>query len=346
MAGASTITVKTPVRVDIAGGTLDVYPIYNVIGSSLTVNFAINMFSRVTLKRRMEEGIQINFGKGEKREFEHTHSLENKGRLSVIKHVFEYFPPFGNFVLTFDSEAPLGSGLGASSSLIVALLTAAGLFSNNLIPLKNLFLVASEIESSLIKMMTGKQDYVPAVYGGLNVIRFSPGKTQLVNIKKDKAECRFLEEYGFLAYTGVSHVSANENWLLVKKLLDGGRWGQEKFSRLLSLAEDASVAIADRDPARLGKIIDDEWQVRKGLSPNVTVDVFERFTSKKEVKKVIFSARLCGAGGGGTMFGILKSRGYRERATELAEKAGFLPIPFSISGGLEVRVGGKRVEPL
>lgn len=346
MAGASTITVKTPVRVDIAGGTLDVYPIYNVIGSSLTVNFAINIFSRVKLKRREEEGIQINFGKGEKREFLNTHSLENKGRLSVIKHVFEYFPPFSNFALAFDSEAPIGSGLGASSSLIVALLTAIGLYSDNLIPVKNLFLVASEIESSLIKMMTGKQDYVPAIFGGLNVIKFSPGKTQMVNIKREKSECRFLEEYGVLAYTGISHVSANENWTLVKKLLDGGRKGQDQFIELLSLAEDASAAIAAKDPVRLGDVIEREWKARKSLSPNVTVDVFEKFMNKREVKKVIRSARLCGAGGGGTMFGILRSPDHRKRAAELARKAGFLPIPFSISKGLEVRVGGKRVELL
>lgn len=346
MGWPSTVTVKAPVRVDIAGGTLDVYPVYNIIGSSLTVNFAINVFSRVKVKKRDEAGIVIHFGRGEKREFENSHSLENKGRLSLIKHVFDYFPPLNNFVLSFDSEAPLGSGLGASSSLIVALLTAIGIFSDNHVPVKNLFLVASEIESSLIKMLTGRQDYVPAIFGGLNVVRFSPGKTQMVHIKREKEECKFLEDYGFLAYTGIAHVSANENWILVKKLLDGGRKGQEIFKQLLSLAEEASAAVAIRDPAMLGDVIRRDWQFRKSLSEKVTVERFEKFLRTREVKKILYSARLCGAGGGGTMFGILKSPKDRTRAEALAEKAGFSPIAFSISKGVEVRIGGKKVQIL
>lgn len=342
----STVSVKAPVRVDIAGGTLDIYPVYNILGSSLTVNFAIDLFSRVKIRTREKEGVLLRAGKGGAREFAHSHAIENKGELALVSHVFRYFQPCQQFSLTIDSDAPKGSGLGSSSSLIVSLLTAAGRFLDNAIPVKNLFHVASEIESSLIHMVTGKQDYVPAIFGGLNFIRFSPGKTQMMNVKRNKGECRWLERLGFLAFTGVSHVSARENWLLVKRLIDGGRKGREKFDRLLALAEEASAAISGKDPEKLADVMEREWAVRKGLSRMVTVESFEKFKRHREVRKLIHSARLCGAGGGGTMFAICRPGGDREKLTHMAMKAGFSPIPFSIAGEMEVRIGGKRARLL
>jgi len=346
MGGPTTVTVKAPVRVDVAGGTLDLYPIYNILGSSLTINFGIDILSRVEIRRRNEEGIHITSGDGDSRGFSNSLSLENKGNLSVVKHVFDYFPSLGRFHLSFSSGAPSGSGLGASSSLIIALLTAVGIFSRHHVPLKKLPLVASEIESSLIHMVTGRQDYIPAIMGGLNLIRFSPGKTKLANIEKGKKECRFLEEYGFLAFTGVSHVSAKENWLLIRKFLDGTKKSRKGFESLLSLAEEALQALTGRDPEMLGDVFEREWNVRKSLSSKVSPERFEKFINRKEVKRILRGARLCGAGGGGTLFAVLKDPGERESLKELSVREGFHPIDFSVARGMEVRVGGKKVRVL
>ncbi|NIS75568.1 MAG: hypothetical protein GTO08_09865, partial [Deltaproteobacteria bacterium] len=113
-----------------------------------------------------------------------------------------------------------------------------------------------------------------------------------------------------------------------------------------SLAKEASDVISKKDPAMLGAVIERDWHVRKSLSPQVTFDRFENFLKKKDVRKMIYSARLCGAGGGGTMFAVLKGPEHRKSAEAAAEKAGFSPLPFSISRGLEVRIGGKRVQLL
>ena len=343
MGSPSTVTVKTPVRVDIAGGTLDLYPIYNILGTSLTINFAVNTLSRVEIRRSQKKGIRITTADGDSQGFANSLAIRDKGNLAVLKHVFDYFPAMGKLHLSFGTEAPSGSGLGASSSLVVALLTAIGIYSNHHIPIKKLPLVASDIESSLIKMVTGRQDYLPAIMGGLNFIRFAPGKTQLVNIERGKKECLFLEEHGFLAYTGIAHVSARANWDLIKMLLEGERKSREAFKRLLEIAEEAGDAIIGKSPEKLGKAMKKDWKVRNALSPGVTVKGFEGFIGRKVVLHLIHGAGWGGGGGGGTFFAILKNPEDRDLFESLVEGEGYRALRFSVAGGMEVRVSGKKV---
>ncbi|RMG58460.1 MAG: hypothetical protein D6713_07635 [Deltaproteobacteria bacterium] len=338
-----TVTVRSPVRVDIAGGTLDIYPVYNLLGSSLTLNFAVNLTTRVEVREKQGSGVRVCPGGETPREFENSHAIDSRGSLAVVGSVLSYFPPADRFTLSFESNVPPGSGLGASSSLIVSLLTALGIFLKKPLSPGNIPQVASEIESSVIHMLTGRQDYIPAIFGGLNVIRFSPGKTQLVHIERDRAECRFLEKYGFLAYTGQAHISGRENWNLVKNFIEGGKKWREGFEKLYEIAEKALEALTKKDPEALGEALLEDWKVRKSLSRTVSFKKFNEFASSPEAKKTFTGLRLCGAGGGGTLFGLLRDPSRREQAEKLASKAGFTPMKFSISPGLEARVGGKKV---
>ncbi len=341
-----TVTVRAPVRVDIAGGTLDIYPVYNFLGSSLTLNFAISPGTRVEVKTKQGSGVRIQAGAEPTREFENSHSIDSRGSLAVVGNVLNYFPPSDRFSLSFESSVPHGSGLGASSSLIVALLTAVGIYLGRPVAPNSIPQIASEIESSVIHMLTGRQDYIPAIFGGLNVIRFAPGKTQLVNLEKGKPECRFIEKYGFLAYTGQAHLSGRENWSLVKKFIEGNKKSRQAFEELYKIAEEALRALSEKDPEKLGEAMSRDWKVRTRLSPSVTFGKFEDFIRSPEVKKHFYGIRLCGAGGGGTLFGILKKPEKRKTVESLARKAGFSPIKFSISHGMEARVGGKKISIL
>ena len=122
------VKVSTPTRIDLAGGTLDIYPLYLFEGSGLTLNVAIDLLSEVELEKRPDQGIRIEAKDlGLVLEASCFDQLKSEGpfaRLDLVVRILRFYKPTCGLNVRIESQVPPGSGLGGSSSLLVGLSTA------------------------------------------------------------------------------------------------------------------------------------------------------------------------------------------------------------------------------
>ena len=169
--------VVVPNRVDIAGGTLDIYPLYLLIGDAMTVNAAIAVRSEVAVRPFRRGAARLSSGNfGIAVAASDTHGFSLGGKLGLLSRALRHFPAVSGVEIRVRNEAPVGSGIGASSALLIALMLAAGRLTGTACRRDETARAAMEIEAAHLKSLTGRQDYLAALRGGLQGIRFSPGR--------------------------------------------------------------------------------------------------------------------------------------------------------------------------
>ncbi|MCS6838526.1 MAG: hypothetical protein NZ480_06725, partial [Bdellovibrionaceae bacterium] len=165
------ILQKSPTRIDLVGGTLDLWPIYTFLKGAWTWNVAIDIFSSCTLKPRTDSQVHIQWESAPCVVFKNVHDLLNTSdqRLLLLKEVVGFFSPSSGFELSVQSESPVGAGLGGSSSLLVTLLKT---FYQWLKPkgmeqwgVHEWVRIAHNLEARILGTPTGTQDYYPAWEG-------------------------------------------------------------------------------------------------------------------------------------------------------------------------------------
>ena len=129
------VSATVPTRIDLAGGTLDVYPLYLFEGGGLTVNAAVNVYGHVTVEERTDSRIRIRSeDTGIEETFPNLSSMLTGGVLDLVKKALRYYLGVSarrqGLNITLRSEAPRGSGLGASSALLMALSSALNQIEN------------------------------------------------------------------------------------------------------------------------------------------------------------------------------------------------------------------------
>src|SRR5688500_12152543 len=121
------ITAQSPCRVDLAGGTLDIWPLYLFHPNAVTVNFAVDRYTTCELVTRADERIIFRSSDQQGEEsfdsFDHLTS-EGKYNLPLLAQVVRFFKPGMGFELSTNSEAPTGAGISGSSSLIITICSA------------------------------------------------------------------------------------------------------------------------------------------------------------------------------------------------------------------------------
>ena len=167
------ITSKAPCRVDLAGGTLDIWPLYLFHSNGVTVNFAVDRYTYCTLETRNDR--EINIHSQDLQRSESFGSLEElrgskKYKLPLVSQILRFFTPETGLDITTNSEAPAGGGIAGSSALIIATTSALNKLTGAGIPIEKLREVAQNIEAQIINVPTGCQDYYPAMYGGVSAI--------------------------------------------------------------------------------------------------------------------------------------------------------------------------------
>ena len=170
------ITVKSPCRVDMAGGTLDIWPLYLFHENAVTVNFAVNRYTSCELTTRNDKTIILRSeDQGEEEIF---HSLDKllearHYKLPLAAHIIRFFRPETGFELTTHSEAPTGAGISGSSSLIITISSAFNKLLDSGYTIEKIREISQNIEAQIIRVPTGCQDYYPAMYGGINAIELT-----------------------------------------------------------------------------------------------------------------------------------------------------------------------------
>ena len=233
-----TIESQAPTRVDLAGGTLDIWPLYLFHENSQTLNVAIHCYARCRLTPRGDKAIHfISRDLGCEERFASFDALAKarKYRLPLLARLVLAFESTGGFVLETDSDSPAGAGLGGSSALNIAICGALSRFSGRKLPPAKLIEIARNVEAQVLGVPTGEQDYYAAAFGGVQAIELTAHGVQPRKLAVDEKE---LAARGVLCYTGESRNSGIHNWEVMKAHMDGNRAVIRHFDRIASTAAE------------------------------------------------------------------------------------------------------------
>jgi D-glycero-alpha-D-manno-heptose-7-phosphate kinase len=333
---AVTVEARAPSRIDLAGGTLDIYPLYLFEEGGVTVNLAISVYSYVRLETRDDGCVRLL---AEDLGLEQTapgvDDLELGGDLDLIARIIRFYRPSVGLNVFTRNDAPHGSGLGASSSLLIAL--SGALRHLNESNHDDFYLVrcGANLEAQNLGIPTGKQDYYPALFGGLNAIWFGVDGDRVEALSAGDGILPKLEERLVLTFTGESRCSGTNNWSMLKCYIDNEGTTCANMKGIKETALDMRQAFLDGDLDAFGALLDQEWCNRRSLAEGVTNERIERLMAAAREAGAVAS-RLCGAGGGGCMT-TLAAPGRTEEVTQALVAEGAVPIPFTIDRhGLQI----------
>ena len=327
------IKSTAPTRIDLAGGTLDIWPLYLLLGCPPTLNAAIDLYASVELKPRRDNIIQVESTDLKiKKQFSSLGALPQNHPLGLILKTLQFYKPKGGLDIVTDCQAPAGSGIGGSSALSIALNGALNRFVRSSHPKKQMIEIARNIETQAIKVPTGWQDYFPALYGGVQCLRPSEAGVVSENVPVDleKLNRRFI-----LCFTGKPRKSGLNNWVIMKKALDGNPDILKKLSRIARVTREMESALFRGQMEVIGKWFDEEWKARRTLAPDIcTLEMNRLITLARKHGAV--AAKTCGAGGGGCVAFFVHD-GTKERISLELKNNGFNILQFRfVKRGLRV----------
>jgi len=327
---ASRVRTRAWCRVDLAGGTLDLWPLGLLHPGSRTVNLAIDLPVEVDLALA-EKGYRVRQGGSEVAADSPRELAESEGGGLIGQIALDVgLPPS---ILRIESASPLGGGLGASSALAVATLAAAdALAGGKPSSATQLARRARDIEARLMSLPTGVQDHFPALLGGVLEIEYRPGGERVRSLEVD---IESLGDSMLVAYTGQSHFSAGNNWRIVRRRLDGDPEIIELFDGIRDTARELSQALEQGDWQSAGKLVAREWSYRSQLAEGISTPVIEALLAAAS-REGAWGGKACGAGGGGCIV-LLCPAERRRRIAEALEATGARVLRARpVASGLEV----------
>ncbi|MEE8200552.1 MAG: hypothetical protein V3R29_05210 [Candidatus Acidoferrales bacterium] len=326
-----------PTRIDLAGGTLDLWPLYLFHPGALTLNLAVTRYAHCVLERRRDRRLVLVSGDTNQREeFSSLGALMKKkrSRLPLLAELVGTFARRGGssslsrsgLTIVTWSEVPPGSGLGGSSALAIAVIAALERFTQTRLPVVDWIPLARDIEVRLIGVPTGEQDHYPAVYGGASAIHLEPVRTWREELKVD---LKALEERLLLVYTGQPRGSGVNNWKVYKKYLDGDRRLRRNLAEIAQTASAMREAFLKENWTKVAKLLAREWGTRRRNAPKISTPFIDRLMRVGR-RHGAQAAKVCGAGGGGCVVFMCVPGRRAELATALA-RAGATLLPFRLA---------------
>jgi D-glycero-alpha-D-manno-heptose-7-phosphate kinase len=293
-----TIVAHAPCRVDLAGGTMDLWPLYLFHPGAVTVNFAVNILTRCRVSRL--EDRQIRFKSIDTKVEESFSSFEQLCSTHRFKHplaayLARFFAPEGGFEIETNSESPAGAGISGSSALMIATTAALARFTGKKLDREQIRVIAQNVEAQLIKVPTGCQDYYPALYGGVSAIHLDPDGIHhaAVRVAPEELDRRFV-----LVYTGAPRKSGINNWEVFKAHINGDKKIFHNFERIGEIARAMHHALSMADWKQVARLLREEWKLRKTNSPRISTPMIEKLVAVA-LRQGALAAKVCGAGGGG-----------------------------------------------
>jgi len=328
------IESRAPARIDLSGGTLDIWPLYLFHQHSMTINIAIDIYADVKLKTRRDKRVIIkSLDLDEEINVINMAALLEVPGFELFKEVIRFFKPKKGFELISNCRTPARSGLGGSSALLIALLGAFNRLANNKYKVEELIRLAKNLEARLIKVPTGVQDFYSALYGGVSCLHLGIEGVLREQITTVPGE---LERRLILCHSGASRLSNIINWNILKKHLDGDTKIFALFEKIRDISISMREALIAKDYLRMGKLFIEEWNTRRELPGKISLKKIESL-KKIGLESRALSAKICGAGGGGCLL-FWAEPIHKEYVTECLNKAGAQVLDFKISSsGLDVK---------
>jgi D-glycero-alpha-D-manno-heptose-7-phosphate kinase len=292
------IDTSAPTRIDLAGGTIDIWPLYLFHPGAQTINAAISIRARAVVESRADSRIVLtSLDTGVTVDAPNHEALRHEPRLRLLSLLAAHFE-VGGLTLTTSSQSPAGAGLAGSSALNVAVCAALSDWKRQHHQPEALLQIAMNVEAQAIGVPTGLQDYRPALYGGIAALELDADGVHRVPLPVDLDE---LAGRITLCYTGEPHNSGTNNWAITKAHIDGDPQVFACFERIRDTAARMRQALVAGDWDGVGRAIDEEWENRRQLAPGVTTPLIDELIAKARAAGAT-AAKVCGAGGGGCLF--------------------------------------------
>jgi D-glycero-alpha-D-manno-heptose-7-phosphate kinase len=323
------VSATAPCRVDLAGATLDIWPLYLFHHRAVTVNFAVDVHARCDIATRGDSRIVLR-----SRDLRKEESFESLDELNAANHYLlpllalpvRFFAPTRGVVVESLSESPAGAGISGSSALMIAVICALNKLCGRKYTKEKIREIAQNIEAQVIRVPTGSQDYYPALHGGVSAIEYGPDgiARRSLPVNADDLNDRFV-----LAYTGAPRNSGINNWEVMKAHIDGNRRIQRNFDRIAQIANAMRDAVARSDWEETGRLMRAEWTSRRKNAPGISTPAIDHLVAATR-RAGSTGAKACGAGGGGCVV-FLVEPGAKAAVARLIEQAGARVLPAKVA---------------
>ena len=323
------IFTQAPCRTDLAGATLDLWPLYLFHPGSVTVNLAVEILTSCKITPRRGKAIRLkSLDTGKEDSFASLADLMRARhyRHALAAYLVRFFQPRQGFLLESHSESPAGAGISGSSAMMICTSAALARFTGQQIDLEQIRVIAQNIEAQLIRVPTGCQDYYPAMYGGVNAIHLAPDgiRCESIAIAAEEVDQRFV-----LFYTGAPRQSGINNWEVFKQHINGDRHVIRNFAEISRIAQAMRRAVAAAKWDDVEGLLREEWKLRRTNAPGITTPLIDKLIAAAR-KHGARAAKVCGAGGGGCVIALIEE-GSRERVHEAIRKNGGQPLDFRVA---------------
>ena len=297
---------KAPLRIGLAGGGTDVSPYCDLYGGAI-LNATVSLNAYANIEPIDENAIILHaVDRKEEQRYEWNNELPVDGKLDLLKGVYnhiqkKYGVPLTGFRLSTFVDAPAGSGLGTSSTLVVAVI---GAFAEMLrLPLGeyDIAQMAYEIERKELNMAGGRQDQYAATFGGVNYMEFYADEKVIVNPLRIKQQYLFeLENNLLLYYTSTSRESAKIIEKQSKNVTDKKGKPIEAMHQLKQQAQMMKEALLKGRVHEIGEILDFGFKQKKEMAEGISNSLMEDIYNAAK-KAGASGGKISGAGGGGFM---------------------------------------------
>ena len=330
------IESRAPTRIDLAGGTLDIWPLYLFHEGSLTVNCAITRYASCAIETAPEPSrriVLVSRDIGRRESFASLDALcrARRYKLPLLAHLVKVFSPKSGFTLTTDSEAPAGAGIGGSSALAVAICAALDRLTGAGLQREDWIHISRDVEAIVIRVPTGTQDHYPPAFGGAAAIVLSPGgeRREALGCDLDELERRLV-----LCYTGKPRQHGINNWEVFKRHIDGDRKVAQNLEKISIIAQAVRGALERNDWNEVGRLVRDEWDFRRRNLRTISTPLIDRVISSAR-RQGALAGKVCGAGGGGCVTLLIDPDARaRVEAAVVASGAKLLPLQIDRGGVL------------
>ncbi|MGE5107055.1 MAG: hypothetical protein ACM3H8_05895 [Sphingobacteriales bacterium] len=297
---------KAPLRLGLAGGGTDVSPFSDLHGGAI-LNATVSLFANASIEPLNDNSIIIeSIDQKQEHRFEWNSQLPIDGKLDLLKGVYnriqkDYGLPLTGFKLSTFVDAPAGSGLGTSSTLVV---TVIGAFVEMLkLPLGDYDIAhyAFEIERKDLQLAGGKQDQYAATFGGVNFMEFYENDKVIVNPLRIRQEyLHELENNLVLYFTSTSRESATIIKEQQKNVNEKNEKSIEAMHQLKEQAKMMKEALLKGRLHEFGEILDYGFQQKRQMAANISNSRIEEIYEGAK-KSGATGGKISGAGGGGFM---------------------------------------------
>jgi D-glycero-alpha-D-manno-heptose-7-phosphate kinase len=297
---------KAPLRIGLAGGGTDVSPYADLYGGAI-LNATIGMYAYATIKPLNGKKIHIKaIDRNEEVILDAKKEVEINGRLNLAKGVYnrvvkDFIKKPLAFELTTYVDAPPGSGLGSSSTLVVAILGAFVEWLKLPLGEYDIANLAYRIEREDLAMHGGRQDQYAATFGGVNYMEFYKNDKVIVNPLRVKDKwLHELENNLILFFTETSRLSSD---IIVRQSENVKKKNAKSIEAMHSLKEQSVMmkeALLQGDIDSIGKILHYGWEHKKAMAKGISNPQLESIYDAA-LKAGATGGKISGAGGGGFM---------------------------------------------